>query len=93
MEVLNFKLPASGASGIRLHSTPPRSSFPRERDNSAFAESMFAPVAGGSGALKRQHRAHFKFLEALQNYRATRHGYRVFVRALEREKVRAFTVK
>jgi len=54
---------------------------------------MLASAISASGALKRRQRSHFEFLEALQNYRAMRHGYRVFIRALEREKVRTFTVK
>ena len=93
MEVLNFKLPASSANRIRLHSISPRPASLGKNERSGCVESMLASAISASGALKRRQRSHFEFLEALQNYRAMRHGYRVFIRALEREKVRTFTVK
>jgi hypothetical protein len=93
MEVLSFKLPVLGGNRVRLRSISPRPSSPMQDERYSRPKSMLAPVAGGSGALKRGHRARFEFFEALQNRRAMRHGYRVFLQALEREKVRQFTVK
>ena len=93
MEVLSFKLPVMGGNRIKLRATSRHTSSPRENERYGRIETMLARVAGESSAQKRGLHAHFEFLEALQSYRAKRRGYRVFVQALEKAKVRQFTVK
>lgn len=93
MEVLSFKLSVSSGNRIRLHSASPRPSSSAGDERYGCIEPVFAPAAAGSSVPKHGRRARFEFFEALQNHRIMRRGYRVFLKALEREKVRNFTVK